>query len=143
MPYRQLMVFRIGCIAAVLTAAVHLVGHLLGPQPPANDIERELVTLATTYEFQLPGGASRSLMDFMDGFSLMFSVLLAALGGVGYLVEKRAAGDALLMAGVARVLAGASAVALVITLTHFFIVPALLMALVAVCFAIASVKAPA
>jgi hypothetical protein len=47
------------------------------------------------------------------------------------------------MTGVARVLAGASVVTLVITLTHFFIVPAILMALVAVCFAMASVKAPA
>ena len=143
MPRRQLVVFRIGCLAAVLAAAVHLAGHLLGPQAPANETERELVELATSYRFTLPGGTTRALMDFLDGFSLIFSVQLAALGGAGYLVQKRAAGDALLMAGVARVLAGASAVTLVITLTHFFIVPAILMALVAVCFAMASVRAPA
>ena len=137
------MVFKIGCLAAWLTAVVHLVGHLSGPPPPANDTERELLALATKYEYQLPGGTSRSLMDFHDGFSLMFSVLIAALGGVGYIVQKRAATDVVLMTAVARALAGAAAVLLVISLSHFFIVPTLFVALIAVCFAIASVKAPA
>ena len=97
MPVRQLMVFRIGCVAALLTAVVHLVFHVLGPQPPASDTERELIRLATTHEFTLPGGARRSLMDFLDGFSLTSTVLLAALGGAGYLVQKRASQDAVLM----------------------------------------------
>jgi hypothetical protein len=141
-PFRQLMVFRIGCIAAVITAVVHLIGHVLGPQAPVNGTERELVRLATTYEFQLPGGASRSLMDFMDGFSLAFAVLLASLGGAGYVVQKRAAADPLLLLAVARTFAAAGVVLVVISLTHFFIVPTVFMALITFCFALASVKAP-
>ena len=137
------MVFKIGCLAAVFTAVVHLIGHLVGPRPPANDTERELVQLATSYEFDLPGGTGRTLMEFHDGFSLIFAVLLAALGGLGYIVQKRGKDDAVLMSAVARTLAAASAVVLVITLTHFFIIPTLFMALITVCFALASVRAPA
>ena len=43
---------------------------------------------------------------------------------------------------VARVFALSAAVLLVISLTHFFIIPTICIALVAVCFAIASVAAP-
>lgn len=142
MPRRQLMVFRIGCIAALLTAALHMAGHLAGPPPPANDSERQLLDLATNYKFLWPGGASRSLLDFQSGFSLTFATLLATIGGVGLVVMKRGSSDPLLMLGVARVFALGSAVLLVISLTYFFIIPTTCIALVAVCFAISSVAAP-
>ena len=41
-------------------------------------------------------------MDFMDGFSLMFALLLATIGGVGLIVRKRASHDAPFMLAVAR-----------------------------------------
>ena len=142
MPFRQLLVFRIGCIAAVMTAVVHLAGHVAGPPPPGNDIEHELTRLATTYAYALPGGANRTLMDLVDGYSLTFTVLLSVVGGVGYIVQKRSGADAVLMTSVARALAGACAVLLVISLTYFFIVPTIFIALVTVCFGLASVRAP-
>ena len=142
MPARQLLIFRIGCIAAFVTAAVHLAGHLAGPQAPANDTERELLRLATTYEYTLPGAARRTLMDFVDGFSLTYSVFLALIGGLGYVVQKRSRDDAVLMTAVARALAAGCGVLLVISLAYFFIVPTLFTGLLTVCFAIASVKAP-
>jgi hypothetical protein len=141
-PFRQLLVFRLGCIAAVLTAVVHLAGHVAGPAAPANDVERDIARLATTYGYEFPGGTRRTLMDLVDGFSLTFSVLLSAVGGVGFIVQKRGRADAVLMTSVARVLAGACVVLLVVSLTHFFIVPTIFIALVAVCFAMASVRAP-
>lgn len=142
MPKRQLLVFRIGCIVSVLAAIAHMAGQLAGPQPPANDTERELVRLATTYQFDLPGGSRRALMDFMNGFSLMFAVYTALIGGLGYIVQKRAKGDAVLMLAVARTLAGGCAVLLAISLTHFFIVPTVFIGLMTFCFALASVRGP-
>ena len=140
MPDRQIWFFKFGCWVAFATALVHLVGHVIGPQAPANDTERQLVTLATSYHYQLPGGASRSLMDFMDGFSLMFEVLVAGLGAVGLAVVKRAGQDVPLMLAVARALAVTSAALLVISHVFFFIVPTLFIAMMALCFAFSSVS---
>ena len=137
------MVFKLGCLAAVLTAMVHLAAHMLGPQPPVDDTEREVMRLVATHEFPFPGGSQRTLMDLMDGFSLTYAVLLATVGGIGYVVQKRSRDDAILMTALSRTLAAACAVMLVISLTHFFIVPTLFIALMTVCFALASVRAPA
>lgn len=142
MPRRQLAVLKIGCYLAFLSAALHMAGHLMGPQPPANDTERQLLDLMTTYRFAMPGGSTRSMMEFMNGFSLALALFLSTMGGVGVIVAKRAAEDQVLMLGIARTLAAASAVLLVISLTHFFIVPTICLAACAVCFAMASVRAP-
>jgi hypothetical protein len=141
-PSRQRAAFLVGCWAAIGTALLHMVGHVQGPLPPANDQERQLLELATTYRYALPG-AERTMMDLLNGFSLIFSVTLAALGGLGLVVARRALGDPLLMVASARVLAGASAVMLVIAVTNFFIIPVVCLALVAAGFGVASVKPPA
>jgi hypothetical protein len=142
MPARQLLVFKIGCIAAILTAMLHMAGHLAGPTPPANETEVKLLDLATSYKMPLPGGAQRSLMDFQTGFSLTYAVFLAMVGGAGLVVRRRASGDPLLMLAVARVFAGGGAVLVAISLTYFFIIPTICVAFMTVCFAIASVASP-
>jgi hypothetical protein len=141
-PRRQLIVFKLGCAAALLTAAMQLAGHLVGRDEPANETERELFALADTYRFTLPGGAQRTFTDLTSGAGLMVPLLLALVGGLGYIVQKRAGGDVVLMLAVARAIAAACAVMLVISLTHFFIVPSMFMALMTTCFGLASVKAP-
>lgn len=142
MPHRQLTIFIIGCWVAIITGAVHLVGHVSGPTPPANDTEQQLMELATTYRMPMPGGAERSLMDFMSGFSLSFTVFLVLIGVVGLLVQKRGHDDLLLMLAVARALAAAAVVLVVISLTHWFIVPSLMLAMMAFCFLFAAVQPP-
>jgi len=134
--------FKFGCWAAILTAALHLAGHLAGPQAPVNDTERQLVELATTYKFALPGGTARSLMDFVDGFSLMFALLVATIGGVGLLVAKRGHEDVALISGVARAFAVSTVALLGISLAKFFIIPTLCIAVMATCFLVASIEAP-
>jgi hypothetical protein len=142
MPPRQVWLFQFGCWAAIVAAVVHLSGHIAGRPAPVNDTERQLIDLATTYRRTLPGGAERSLMDVLDGFSLTFTVFFATLGSVGLVVAKRGRNDARLMYGVARNAAIAAAVVLAISLFYFFIVPTLFIAAVAVCFAVAAVRAP-
>jgi len=135
---RQLTLFTIGCWMAVATGVFHLVGQLIGPLTPANDTERTLTELATTYKFALPGG-QRSLMQLMNGFSLSFALFFALLGGAGLIVAKRGRQDATLMTAFVRTYAAGLIVLLVISITYWFIVPTALIAATAVCFAIASV----
>jgi len=134
--------FKFGCWATFATAVVQLASHLAGPQGPATDTERQLMELAGTYRFALPGGTERTFMDLVDGLSLLFALLLATLGGVGLIVQKRARHDATLMVAVARMLALSALVMLGISLTKFFIVPTLFIAVIAVCFLVASVESP-
>ena len=91
----------------------------------------------------MPGGTTRSLMDFLNGFSLVFALFLATIGGLGLMVVKRAqARPAVLTLAVARTFTVSSIALLGISLTKFFIVPTLFIAVMAVCFFCASVQSP-
>jgi hypothetical protein len=82
-------------------------------------------------------------MRAIDGpLNLLFAVCFAAVGAMGLVVSKRGQDDALLMYGVARSAAVASATLLVLSLTYFSIVPGMLTAAVTTCFAVSAVKAP-
>jgi len=70
----------------------------------------------------------------------MFATMLATFGAVGLMVVRRGTEDPVLVRGVARAFALSSAVLLVISLTHFFIIPSLFIALMTVSFAVASVS---
>ena len=140
MPRRQVWIFKFGCWVTFLTAALHMVAHITGPPPPANATEQQILDLITNYYFPMPGGSERSLLDFQSGFSLMFSTLLATLGAAGLMVVKRGTDDPVLVRSVARAFALGGVVMLVISLTHFFIVPSMFIALLTVSFAVASVS---
>ncbi len=142
MPPRQAWLFKFGCWASIVSACVHLVGVVSGHGTPANDTERQLVQLATTYQFHMPGGSARSYADFMNGFSLAFAVFMVTMGAVGLAVAWRSRASADVMYAVARVLALASAALLAISLVDFFIIPTMFISLVTCCFAVASVRAP-
>ena len=141
-PPRQVWVFQFGCWAALVAAVVHLAGHIAGPPVAVNDDERQLFQLMATYRFAFPGGAERTMMDFMSGSNLVMAVLLSAMGAMGLVVAKRGQQDSQLMYATARIAAIASVVVLVISLTHFFIVPTLFFAAVTVCFMVSAVRAP-
>jgi hypothetical protein len=142
MPPRQIWLFKFGCWAAIVTAIAHLLAHIALPPTPVNDTERQLLDLAVNYRFAFPGGSERALMDMLNGLSLAFALFFAALGAIGLVVARRGQDDALLMYGVAQSAAVASAVMLAISLAYFFIVPNLFIAVVAVCFGVAAVRAP-
>src|SRR5262245_43613038 len=142
MPPRQLWLFKLGCWITIGTAVLYLAGHLFGVQPPASLTERQLNDLAATYRFSPPVGAARSLVDVINGMSAASALLLATIGALGLLVERRAHDDAVLMAAVARALAVCSVVLLLISLTNLFVVQTLCIAMMAVCYLVASVEAP-
>jgi len=140
MQKRQLLLFRIGCWAAILTAVVHLFGHIAAPQTSTNEIEEQILQSAASYQFELPGGGRRALMDLMNGFSLSFPVFLATLAATGLMIAKR--GDTMLIQAGARVFAAGSVAILVISLTHWFIIPTIFIAFFTLCFVLASVPQP-
>jgi hypothetical protein len=120
------LAFQIATWACFITAAMHLAGHLAGPQSPANDTERTLFQLFTTYRYDVMG-TSRTLEDFMKGFSLVYSLFLATLGGLGLATLRR--GDATAQRAFARIAALSSAVLLAISV-RYFVPPPIVCALV-------------
>ena len=137
---RQLRFFKFGCWAAAITAVVHLVGFVSGGLQPANDTEQALLDTARNYQFPLPGGTRRSLMDITDGFSLSFALFLATIAGLGFLIARRGAGDPVLMTSATRTLAAFSLVLFVISLWYWFLIPTLFIATVALGFVLAAVS---
>lgn len=137
MSRRQRLFFIAGCWAALVTAGIHLLGHIAGPQPPANDVERQLMQLFETYRFPLPGGGARSLSEFMSGFSLVFSAALAMFGGTHLLVVRRCGADRALMGMMTRLALAYGVTLVAISLTHFFSIPTLCLAVVTLLFAAA------
>lgn len=141
MPLRQQALFRVGCWLAIVTAVAHLGGVMAGRPAPANMTEVQLFALAADYRFALPG-ADRSIFDLLDGFSLAFALQLAAMGATGLAVARRAGQDTTLMVAVARAFALATAALLVISLTYWFLVPSVCLAMTAFAFAFVSVRPP-
>ncbi|HYN09187.1 MAG TPA: hypothetical protein VES67_17530 [Vicinamibacterales bacterium] len=135
---RQLRFFTFGCWAAAITAVVHLLGFVSGGLQPANDTEDALLDTARNYQFLLPGGTRRSLMDLMDGFSLSFALFLATIAGVGFLISRRGVDDPILMRAATRALAAFSLVLFVISLWYWFLIPTLFIAAMALGFVLAA-----
>jgi len=137
---RQLRFFKFGCWAAAMTAVVHMVGFVSGGLQPANEVEQALLDTARNYQFPLPGGTRRSLMDITDGFSLSFALFLATIAGLGFLIARRGVGDPVLMTSATRTLAAFSLVLFVISLWYWFLIPTLFIATVALGFVLAAVS---
>jgi hypothetical protein len=141
-PPRQVWIFKFGCWASFITALVHLAGHLAGFPEPLGDAERQMMLHVTSYPLLLPGGVERTFLDLFGGLSLAFALLCATVGALGLVVARRASHDLVLMSATARTLAAATATLLVISLTKFFIMTSLFIALMAISFAVAAVKPP-
>ena len=133
MSRRQRLFFKAGCWLAIATAIVHLIGYIAGPQPAKNETERVLIEQFTTYRFDLPGG-SRTLAEFMSGFSLTFTVFLATFGALNLLVVRRCSDDVALMATITRLDAACAVTMVVVSLSYFFLIPTLCLAATGVCF---------
>ena len=135
----QLRFFKLGCWAAAITAAVHLVGYVTAPQQAANETEQVLLDMARSYQFPLPAGTRRSLMELFDGFSLSFALFLATIAGLGFVIARRGADDPVLMTAVTRTLAAFSLVLMVISIWYWFLIPTLFLGIMALGFVLAAV----
>jgi hypothetical protein len=120
---------------AFATAVLHLVGHLVFPTPAGSPA----VSGRPPGLFLVPGQDIPTSQDVAKGFSLAWALLLATLASAGLAVGKRGYEDTVLLRGVARAYALGAAVLLVISVQNFFSLQSFLIAIVALCFALAMV----
>jgi hypothetical protein len=141
-PPRQLWLFQFGCWVSLATAGLHLAGLVVAPLPGASGPAGDALRAAATAVLVFPDGTERALGDVLVGFSLAYALFIAAVGGVGLAVSRRGRDRMALMADVSRVLALCCLALLLVSLTYFFLIPTLLIAVMLVCFTLAAVRAP-
>ncbi len=115
----QRLSYRIGCWAFILVGAGHLLTQWLTPRTADQDV---ILDAMRRFAIKLPG-SDGNLYQFHIGFSTMMGVLLAAYGAQALLTVSRrtapAEGDVRLLALHTLV----SAVALILSVMYFFVVP--------------------
>src|SRR5260370_9120887 len=130
--------FKTGAVALLLVGLVHSLS-LIRERVPANDTERQLYGLMSSYKFNLMGSI-RSMSDMLRGFSVSF--MLAALGfGLFDLRLSREPAGLLKRPTLANIICLAPMPSL--SFHYFFIVPASFLAVTLLIFVLACWKLPA
>jgi hypothetical protein len=130
--------FKAGAVALLIMGLVHSLS-LIREQVPANDTEKQLLGLMSSYRFNLMGSI-RTMNDLVRGFSVCF--MLAALGFALFdLLLFRERAGLLKRAALANIvwLAAMTAVAL----RYFFIIPTSFLFVTLLIFVLAWLKLPA
>jgi hypothetical protein len=140
MPPRQLWLFKLGCWTAVAIAGVYLVVHVMTFGISATDAGRQALAMSESSRFAVIGGGTHSLADLLGAASLMFDILLAAMGAAGLAAAQTS--DRVVVRGVARVFSIACVTLVIIALLDVSLVFAMLLAALSVCFILASVVSP-
>jgi len=130
--------FKAGAVALLVLGLVHSLSLLRDPVP-ANDTEKQLLGLMSSYKFNLLGSI-RTMAGMLRGFSVSF--MLAALGfGVFDMVLFRERAGLLKRAALINIAWLAAMTA--ISLHYFFIVPTSFLAATLIIFVLAWLKLPA
>lgn len=77
--------FIAGAVVVLLLGAVHVLS-LVTKQVPANDTEKQLFALMTSYRFDLMG-SMRSMDNLFRGFSTMFVLCMLGIGSISLIVS--------------------------------------------------------
>jgi hypothetical protein len=132
----SLVAFRVGAWTSILTALVHLAGHVAGPRAPRNETEAKLTELMTGYGFALPGAPHRTMMEFFDGFSLTFTLFLALTGVLALAIAKSRGAVPELYRFTAVALAGCYGILCGLSLKYFFLAPTVCLGVAFLAFAV-------
>jgi hypothetical protein len=132
----SIVAFRIGAWISILTSLFHLAGHVAGPQAPRNETEVKLTELMTGYGFALPGAPHRTMMEFFDGFSLAFTLLLALTGVLALAIARSRGAVPELYRFTAVALAGTYGILLGVSMKYFFLAPTICIGLAFLAFAV-------
>jgi hypothetical protein len=124
--------FKAGGAMLVLMGLVHSLS-LFQKMVPANDTERQLLDLMTNYRFNLMG-SMRSMMEFMRGFSIAFSLASLVTGTIDLLLSRERSG---LLKRVAMVNAIWLAALTAVSLHNFSAMPTAFIATAFLLFALA------
>lgn len=75
----QRVLFRIGAWGCLVTATLHMLGHLSGGPPPASDAEANLLRLMQTQSFDLMG-VKLTMSRILEAYSLAYSLFMVLVG---------------------------------------------------------------
>lgn len=129
--------FIAGCVVLALMGIAHLAGSLQQP-PPRDETERQLLDLMTSYRMDLVG-TQRSMMEILKGFSHSFEVAALGMALTGLMVVIGSVRDARVMRRVSIAYVVTLGFGLVISLTHWFIIPTSFIGAAMVLFAVSAV----
>jgi hypothetical protein len=129
--------FKAGALWLLILGAVHSISLFI-KQVPANDIERQILDLMTSYRFNLMGSV-RSMSDLMRGFSVAFMLAPLAFGVLDLTLSRERAG---ILKRVALVQIIWLAAMIVVALRYFFAVPLSFLVIALLIFALAWLKLP-
>jgi hypothetical protein len=130
--------FTAGGVALLVLGAIHALS-LFEKMVPANDTERQLLGLMSSYKFDLMG-SSRSMENLMRGFSISFTLAAWGLGALDLVLVRERLG---LLKRVALVNVIWLAVMSAVSLTYFFAAPSFCLTVTLVIFGLAWVQLPA
>jgi hypothetical protein len=129
--------FTAGGVALVVLGLIHALSPFV-KMVPANDTERQLLELMSSYKFNLMG-SSRSMENLMRGFSISFMLGAWGLGALDLvLVRERL----VLLKHVALVNVIWLGVMTAVSLTYFFAAPSFCLMVTLVIFGLAWVQLP-
>jgi hypothetical protein len=130
--------FKAGAVALVILGLVHSLSLIRQPVP-ANDAEKQLLDLMSSYKFNLMG-SFRSMAGMLRGFSVSFMVAALGLGVFDRMLSRERAG-LLKRAALVNIIWLATMTA--VSLHYFFIVPTAFLAATLLIFVLAWLKLPA
>lgn len=129
--------FLAGCVVLALMGIAHLAGSLQQP-PPRDETERQLLDLMTSYRMDLVG-TQRSMMEIFKGFSHFFEVAALGMALTGFMLAIGSVRDARVLRRVSIAYVVTLGFGLVISLTHWFIIPTSFIGAAMVLFAVSAV----
>jgi len=129
--------FKAGAVALLILGLVHSLS-LIRERIPANDTEKQLLGLMSSYKFNLMGSA-RSMSDLLRGFSVSFMLGALGFGLLDMLLFRERAG-LLKRAALANIIWLAATTA--VSLSYFFIIPTSFLAATLLIFVLAWLKLP-
>lgn len=130
--------FKAGAVLLILLGLVHSLS-LIEKSVPANETERQLLDLMSSYKFNLMG-SMRSMDNFLRGFSISFMLGVLAIGALDLLLARERSG---LLKRVALIHVIWLAAMVAVSLRYFFAMPTAFLAAPLVIFALAWLKLPA
>jgi len=130
--------FKAGAVALLIVGLVHSLS-LIRERVPANDTERQLYGLMSSYKFNLMG-SMRSMSDMLRGFSVSFMMAAFGFGFFDLMLWRERAG---LLKRASLVNIVWLAVMTGVSLHYFFVVPASFLAATLLIFILAWLKLPA
>ena len=130
--------FTAGGVALLVLGAIHALS-LFVKMVPANDSERQLLGLMSSYKFNLMG-SNRSMENLMRGFSITFMLGAWGLGALDLVLVRERLG---LLKRVALVNVVWLAVMTAVSMTYFFAAPTFCLTVTLVIFGLAWVQLPA